>query len=173
MTKKRAVKVNPSIIETETNKRDIVDLDPNCEFCLKKIPIHPARIERIKDALSVWLDQNPKSKTISEFYHAQQISMKTYYRLLQRDAELKDIHDITLRRMGNKLWGDSVDLKTNWNAVKFMIHHYGPEFKEAREFEAQLTKKDDHAQQGPQFIVIKDFESSELVPERKRDIQSE
>lgn len=169
MRKKKALTSNPNTIETETTKSDKINLDPNCEFCLKKMPISLGRIERIKDSLRTWLDNNPEAKVISDFYYAMDISMKTYYRLLERDPELKELHDMTMRRLGNKLWGRSVDNKANWNAVKFMLHSYAPEFKEAREYEAALSKKDDSTDKGPQIVVIEKFPNSDLVPVKKEN----
>jgi hypothetical protein len=164
---KKVVKKNPSTKETETTKRDKIDLDPNCEFCLKKMPISPARVERIKEALSVWFDTNPEVKSISEFYYPLGISMKTYYRLLERDPELKELHEITMHRLGDKLWGRSVDCRANWYAVKFKLHQYSPEYKEAREFEAQLAKKDETVNNAPQIVVLERFPSDDRVPNRK------
>lgn len=165
--KEKVVKKNPNTLLTETNRPDSIDMDPNMEFCLKKIPIPQARIERIKDKLRVWLDENPGMKSISKFFYAMDLSSKTYYRLLQRDPELAELHEITMRRMGDKLWEDSVDCRANWNAVKFKLHQYAPEYREAREFEASLSKKEDAVNTGPQFIVMENFPSSDKVPVKK------
>ena len=165
--KEKVVKKKPNTKETETTKVDKVDLDPNCDFCLKKIPIHPARIQRMKEALATWLDENPEVKSISEFYYAQGISMKTYYRLLKKDEELQELHDMTLHRLGEKLWGRAVDNRANWNAVKYMLHNYAPIFKEAREYEAQLARKDEAVNNAPQIVVIDRFPDSPLVPVKK------
>ncbi len=167
--KEKVVIAKPITLETETNKPDKIDMDRNLEFCMKKIPISPARIERIKDALRVWFDEHPEAKTISEFYYSLGISFKSYYRLLERDPELRELHDMTLHRIGDKLWGRSVDNKANWNAVRFRIHQFGAEYKEAKEFDANLAKKEDQVQQGPQFIIVKDFEDSSLVPRKKEN----
>ena len=165
--KEKVVKKKPNTKETETTKRDKVDLDPNCDFCLKKIPISLARVQRIKEALAIWLDENPEVKSISEFYYAMGISMKTYYRLLKKDEELQELHEMTLRRLGSKLWGRAVDNRANWNAVKFMLHTYAPEFKEAREYEAQLSKKEDAVNTGPQIVVLERFPDSDIVKPRE------
>ncbi len=168
--KDKVVTANPTMMETETTKLDKRDLDANCDYCLKKIPISLGRIEKIKDQLRAWYDENPEAKAISEFYHTLGISHNTYYRLLHKDPELKELHESTLRRLGNRLWGKSVDNKANWNAVRFMLHQYAPEFKEAKEFDANLAKKEDNAAaSAPQFIVIKDFEDSKIVPKKKDD----
>lgn len=167
MRKKKALTSNPNTTVTEVSRPDSIDMDPNLEFCLKKIPISQARIERIKEQLMTWFDNNPLAKSISEFYYTLSISQKTYYRLLERDPELKELHEITMHRLGDRLWGRSVDNKANWHAVKFKLHHYAPEFKEAREYEAALSKKDDPTDRGPQIVVIEKFPNSDLVPVKK------
>lgn len=167
--KEKVVKKKLSIKETETTKLDKVDMDAHCEFSLRKIPITQARIEKIKDNLRVWLDENPEAKSISKFYYAQDISSKSYYRLLERDPELAELHEMTMRKMGERMYENSVDCRANWNAVKFRLHQYAPEFKEAREYEAQLAKREDVANSGPVFVVMDKFPETSIV--KPREIQ--
>lgn len=167
LRKKKLVIANPSTMITETTRPDVIDMDKGLEFCFKKIPISQARIERIKDNLRVWLDENPEAKTISKFYYSQDISQSTYERLCKRDPEFGALHEMVMRKMGDRMYENSVDCKANWNAVKFRLHQYAPEYKEAREFEAQLSKKEDAVNTGPQFIIMDSFPSSPLVPDRK------
>jgi hypothetical protein len=168
MTKsKKAVKSNPSIIQTETTRTDVIDMDREMQYCMKKIPISQARIERIKDKLRVFLDENPNAKTISSFYYTQDISQSTYERLCKRDPELGELHKMTMHKMGNKMYENSVDCRANWNAVHFKIHQYAPEYKEAKEYNAQLAKKDDVADKGPIFVVMDSFPNSDVVKEKK------
>ena len=167
MREKKAVRNKTNINKDETSKVEIIDLDRNCEFSLRQIPISKARVEQIIDELESWYDRNPTAKYVHEFYYAMGISDDTYLRLRKKHPRLQQLHEITMRRLGHKLYANAVDCKANWNAVKFMIHHYAPEFKEAREYEAQLSKKDDVTDRGPQFIVIDQFPSSDLVPVKK------
>ena len=161
--KEKVVKKKLSTKETETTKRDAIDMDRNCEFSMRKIPVTQGRIERIKDKLRVWLDENPEAKSISKFYYEQDLSKATYYRLLERDPELAEIHEMVMRKMGDKLWENSVDCRANWNAVKFKIHQFAEEYKQAREYEAQLAKKEDAVDKGPVFIVMDKFPETSIV----------
>lgn len=164
--KKKSISVNPITIENETTKLDKVDMDRNCEFSLRKIPISQARIEQIKDALRGWIEENPEAKSISKFYYAMGISAKTYYRFIEKDPEFAELHEMTMRKIGERMYENSVDCKANWNAVKFRLHQYAPEFKEAKEYEAQLNRRDDVTDKGPVFIVMDKFPDSDLVKER-------
>lgn len=129
-------------------------------------------IEKMIEKLSTFVEDHPEAKEIQEFYNAHHIPRSTYYGLLERWPELKEAHKMVMHKLGGRLWGRCVDFKANWNAVKFMIQSYAPEYAQAKEYDAMLAAKareSANASDGPQIVVIEKFANSDIVPEKNHD----
>ncbi len=112
------------------------------EFTWRQMPISDAQIEEWARLLrEEWLEKNPSAKSLQPFLRQNHITESVYYRLLKKHPILQEAHEIALAEIGYRLWSNSVDNKTNWAAVKFTLHQYAPNYKQAEEFHANLKKE--------------------------------
>lgn len=135
-------------------KRKSPDSDPNCVYAFKTIPVSEAMVEKIAEELLKFPAENPDAKTITEFIISKGLNKSTYYSLVNRHAVLKDAHEITMLRLGERLWGKAVDGSAQWKPVHFMLHSYGPDFAAADLHHAGLRKTEESQPQ--QITVIMD-----------------
>ena len=171
MTKKKGLIANPNTSKSNVSKLGRDKTDPNMLYDYKQYPISEGRINRLIDALKIWLEKNPDAIEIQEFYLKEDVAPSTYYKLLERSIELKELHDKTMMQLGNRILKQSVYFKANWNAVKTMLPMYGPHYSKMREDEAMVNAKArEHvdASSGPQIVVIEKFPDSLIVPEKKK-----
>lgn len=167
MTKKKKALTNEHTPESKPlSKVGRQEVDPDCLFDFKQIPISEARINRVIDALEVWVKNNPEAKEIQEFYYEQGLSSSTYYKLLDRSPALKELHERTMHQLGGKLWSKCVDFKANWAPVRFMMQNYGHQYAAAKEYEEMISKKYETSN-GPQIVVLEKFPESPIVPKKK------
>lgn len=166
MAKKKAQIVDTNTAIKKTSKVERQNPDPEMLYDLKQIPVSEAKINRLIDALEVWLNNNPEAKEIQEFYYEQGIPESTYYKLLNRSPRLKELHEMTKHRLGGRLWGKCVDFKANWAPVRFLMQNYGYQYAAAKEYEEMLSKKYETSS-GPQIVVIEKFPDSPIVKEKK------
>lgn len=130
-----------------------------------------SHVEKLVHALERFLIDHPDTKQIHEFYYAHNISRTNYYSLLDKWPKLKEAHEKTMAILGGRLWSRAVDFKGNWNAIKFMLHTYSPDYSSAKEYEAMLSakaKESIESSSGPQIVVIEKFPDSEIVKEKKK-----
>lgn len=146
--------------------------DPDCIYSYRTIPVSLAMVERMAEELMEWPAKNPTAKTITEFYLSKGLTQQTYNRLVNKYDFLKDAHEITMRRLGERLWGRAVDNDAAWKPVHFMLHNYAPEFKEATEYQHNLNKKTEGSHYQPFNVIIQETPNCNLVPE-KRKVETE
>ena len=127
-----------------------------------------AMVERMAEELMEWPAKNPTAKTITEFYLSKGLTQQTYNRLVIKYDFLKEAHETTMRRLGERLWGRAVDNEANWKPVQFMLHNYAPEFKEANEYHYELNKKTEGSKYQPITVIMTPIPNSDLVPEKPR-----
>ena len=140
---KNRTKNNYSIKEADPVKKRTrtVNNDPECLYSYRSIPISEAMVERMIEDLNDWPIKNPDEISVTEFYLSRGIARSTYYDLLKRHPRLKETHDNTMRRMGERLLKRSINKEAVWQPVQFMLYSYAPEFKEATEYHQQLGQK--------------------------------
>lgn len=141
-------------------KRAAPITDPDCVYSWRTIPVSLAMVEKIAEELLEWPAKNPQAKTITEFYLSKGLKKETYNRLVNRHEVLRDAHEITMLRLGERLWGKAVDNQASWKPIHFMLHSYAPEFREADKYHASLKE----ANNEPSKIII--VEVPELIDRR-------
>lgn len=146
-----------------SNKKKIVakprtmDVDPKMDYSFRTIPVSKAMVNRLIEELKEW-PFNPANvhKTITQFYIRNGFKRRTYYDLLNKYPDLKDMHEQTMLQMGEDLWFRSVEKKFDWSPVKHRLYRYSPEFQEDSEYNAAIAAK---AREGAdngnvQYIVV-------------------
>lgn len=127
-------------------------------------------VMHLVDSLRHFVEDHPESIEIQDFYNSYGIPKSTYYDLVSRWPELKDLHENVMERLGGRMLSRSVNFKANWHPVKFILHRYSPEYAQAKEFDAMLAAKareSTESSNGPQIVVIEKFANSDIVPEKK------
>lgn len=165
---KTAQKNKHSTNKTIKTKRASPITDPDCIYSYRTIPVSFAMVERMAEELMEWPAKNPTAKTITEFYLSKGLTQQTYNRLVIKYDFLKEAHETTMRRLGERLWGRAVDNEANWKPVQFMLHNYAPEFKEANEYHYELNKKTEGSKYQPITVIMTPIPNSDLVPEKPR-----
>lgn len=110
-------------------------------YSWRTIPISSAMIEAWTKKLSTWVQENPEAKTITEFIFSLGLNRGSYHKLLEKHPHFKEEHEKAMARLGERLWGNAVDKKADWSAVRFMLHQYSPEFDDAKKYETALKEK--------------------------------
>lgn len=151
-TTKSTIKKKP------VTKRARPNVDPDCIYSYRMIPISPAMVNKMIDELVDWPLLNPKAKTITEYYLSKGLRHDSYYRLLAKYPLLKESHEVAMRRLGERLWGRAVDKEADWSAIRHRLHSYAPEFDEDNKYHARLKAEAEKAADAPpgnvQYIVI-------------------
>lgn len=171
--KKRLTKTSSQKNQHNTHKkiktkRASPNTDPDCIYSYRTIPVSLAMVEKMAEELMEWPAKNPTAKTITEFYLSKGLTQQTYNRLVNKYDFLKDAHEITLRRLGERLWGRAVDNEAAWKPIQFMLHNYAPEFKEATEYHHKMNKKTEGNQYQPINVIMAPIPDSGLVPEKNK-----
>ena len=162
---------NPSTPAKRPAKHALVYTDAKCEYSMKQIPVSQAKINRMIEDLETWAERHPNAKAMHEFYYAHNLSKDTFTRICSKSPSLKEAKEVVQRKLGFKMWGKAVENKANFNAVKYMLHQYADDFKEADSYHANLNKKEETAlSSAPQYIIVEKLPSSDLVPLKKEEI---
>jgi len=163
--KKKVLNKKPQVNNKEKAKakRAPVISSEDGIYSWRTIPISQAMIEEWTNKLSTWVQLNPEAKTITEFIYSLGLTRGSYYKLLDKHPYFKEEHEKAMARLGERLWGNAVDKKADWSAVRFMIHSYSPEFDEAKKYETALKEKI-AAAGGIRVVEIPAFEE---VPAKK------
>lgn len=158
---------NISTKDKKTTKRASPITDPDCIYSWRTIPVSEAMVEKIAEELLEWPAKNPEAKTITEFYLSKGLTRSTYNRLVNRHEVLGEAHEITMRRLGERLWGRAVDNQAQWKPVHFMLHNYAQEFKESDAYHTDI-KIQEERQRG---IVVVHLPAIEKTKEMDRYLE--
>lgn len=163
-SKLQSTKKNDNVPKRKTpeEKQDIA-------LAFKSIPISKAMVEQMVEELPDWPKKNPDNKTITEYYLSKGLVHSTYYNLLNKYPELKEAHQIALRRIGERLWGNAVDRKSDWAATRWNLHNYAQEFKDNNAYLAALAKQENE-NVGPAVVVIEKMPETSVV-KRKKEVE--
>lgn len=165
-----AEKNNTKEVKKKSTKRPSPTFDSDCIYAWRTIPVSKAFVDRLLQRLLLWIDENPKAKFITDFYTKEGLKKDNYYTLVNRYPDLKDAHELVMRKLGERLLSKAIDKEVHWPAAHFMLHNFGQEFDDANKYHARL-KQEETKQEPTQFIVqIPDFPSSDKVPKKlKKD----
>lgn len=128
-----------------TKKNVSLFKDSKTFFAYRHIPMNEVMVTRLQDDLLQWYYRHPNARGISKFYIERGIDPKTYYRLIDKHNDLKEIHEFILQCIGERLWEDALDKKKGmeWAAARYRLWRCGKEFKEDAEFNAALKAGED------------------------------
>lgn len=113
--------------------------DTEMLYSFRTYPISQAVIDRMVEELPDWPKKNESENTIEEFYLSRGISESSYYRLLKKNADLKEAHDVAISRLARRVWNRSLEKKYDWNAARFLLSVYSESYKEAAAYHANLA----------------------------------
>jgi len=148
-------------------KRKSPEEKQDLALAFKAIPVSKSMVEQMIEELPDWPKRNPENKTITEYYLSKGLVNSTYYNLLNKYPALKEAHQIALRRIGERLWGNAVDRKADWASTKWNLHNYAEEFKENNAYHARLANEESD-KNGPAFVVIEKMPETSVVKSKRK-----
>jgi len=167
----RVEQMDKPITQKKSRKKTVTlsQLDPDCIYAFKTIPVSQALIEKWIERLEAFPKDYPEDIFITRFYKNQGVQRHQYYRLLDRHPDLKEVHGEVMRELGERMYHQAVYKQADWKPIHFMLHSYSDTFKESYKFHASLATEEAAASNaGPKVIVI---EKSPDCPDVKTRIK--
>ncbi len=159
------VTIHPSIDEKEAAKRSPFYFDM---FTMRERPFNNQWIENLAIEMVNWANNEAhEALHIKQFYHKKGLLPRDINRFAERYPALKDAQDYAKSLIGVRREVGGLKKQYSESLVKDSMPMYDEEYMALLEHKAQLSKKEDNVDKGPQFIVIDQFPSSPLVPVKK------
>jgi len=135
-------------------------------FIFKVKPIPYAYLERLAEDLVAW-SKLDTSLRIESFYDDKGIGEDDYYRFLKRCEPLKHSHDLAIRRIAVRRDLGAMTRKYDGSWIAKTQSYFDKVYREARKFEADLTK--DAQDNQAKIVVMEIMPNSTEVKDKKED----
>ena len=135
-------------------------------FFFKQKPIPYAFLERLAEQLIAW-SQKDTSLRIESFYMDGGICERDYYRFLERCEELREAHEVAIRRIAVRRDQGALTKKFDASWAARTQAAFDSEYRKARQFEASLQK--DNEDKVQRVVVLEKMPNVEEVKPIKKD----
>ena len=115
--------------------------DPDVVYAWKEIPVTQLVADKWARELDNWIIENPKAKTITQFYRSKGLQKWQWESLILKYTIINEANENALRELGERLWGKAVDRAADWKPVHFMLQNYAPEYDKSNKYHADLKKE--------------------------------
>ncbi len=125
-------------------------------YCLKERQPRPVTMNFLRSLADLLLDwaEDEDSLSITEFFKVAKMGSGTLYEWIERCPELKTAHSYALDVIGARRETGAMRKKLDGTSVWKSQYHYGRYYREALEFAAQLSKKE-QSEAGSLQITVK------------------
>lgn len=113
--------------------------DDDFIYSFRRFPASEAFVRRLTQDLYQWFRRNPMAKSIRKFFDERRIASSTYYDLVKREEHLREVHEFVMLQLGEGLWENAVDRKTDWAATKWRLSKYSKEFADLEKHHVDLV----------------------------------
>lgn len=130
-------------------------------------PVNQTFIDRISMDLVAWARDNDKAVKIAQFYTSKGIHYDTYYSWIAKHPHFKMAHEMALELLGCRRELKALEKDYDSSYVANTMPMYDRKYKEMLEWKAKL-KAESNENSGTKIVVMEKYQSSDLVPERKK-----
>lgn len=120
-------------------------IDPDIIFTWRQIPLDERIVQKYAEDLRKYPDTHPECKSITSFMEEKEIYRDQYYKLVDKYPYFKQAHEWCKQKLGERLWSNAVDRKTDWKATHWRLHTYSQEFDEINQYHAKLSQEKESA----------------------------
>lgn len=131
----------------------------------KRVPVHEGVIERIATEMIHWAKEDNNALRLSAFFLKKNIPRTYLYKWRDEFPVFKLAFHEAMQAIGSRREEGAIKKVYDAGMIKFMQPLYDEEWKKTEEWRATLSKE--HERQGNIKVVIEQFPSSDLVPEKK------
>lgn len=169
---KKQKPTNPTTqkIKTETSN-PLVMGEYSCQRQFLARPITESFLESMAQNLMIWAREG-KAIHLVDWFHETGMPSDTFYEWIHKSPSLKRAHKYAMEALGARRESGAITKKYDTGAVWKRQYQFGSEYREAMEFLAKLSKKEDLEDGGgTKFIIMKDMISEESMEKyfKKKD----
>lgn len=133
----------------------------------RTIPVHEAAVERIASEMVEWAFNDPDALRLSAFFQMKKIPREYLYRWRDRFPIMKSAVEEAMLAIGMRREKGAIKKEYDAGTIKFMQPLYDEDWKKTEEWRASLGRDEERV--GNIKVVIEQFPSSDLVPEKKNE----
>lgn len=135
-------------------------------FTFQYRPVTEAFINRISTELVTWAKTDEKALKVRPFFSNKGIAQDTYNKWRKKYPTFTAAYNLALAIIGDRREHGAVERKLDGTVVTYMMHHYDPEWRAAREFHNALKKDAQGDNGGAINVYLEKFPSSDIVSEK-------
>ena len=127
----------------------------------------PERLNLLGDDLLLMLEEDEKMVTTMKWLRKHKLTKRQVDHYVNKYPEFKERWLEAKFHMGWRIWERAYNKHGDANMAKFMLPHFGDDFREVEEWRSFLKQKEIGQAGGITVVEIPTFKPSGLVPDKK------
>lgn len=136
-------------------------------FEMKLRPVTQMFLDEFGRDLMIWARDNDDALAVSQFYNSKGVHEQTYYDWVNKYPDFKMSHEMAMSLLADRREIGAIKKKYDAGMISTMMPAYRKDWKAMAEWRAKI-KGEAEGDSGTKIVIMKDFPSSDLVPEKKK-----